>query len=467
MKPKVFISYSWASAAYQQNIIEIADRLASDGVDIAIDVYDLKDGQDKYAFMEKMVLDQSITHVLIFCDKTYEDKSNDRKAGVGTESQIISSELYGKIEETKFIPIIMEYNDRDNPCLPVLLKTRIWIDLSSPEKLNENWERLIRTLYGKPALVKPQIGATPSYITENREVIESPAQFKFIAFKESFMKGKPGIKLYREDFLNSCIDIINNTRIRTDPSGNIGHLLTIVKELNPIKNLIIDWIQFESSNESILGIIDDLKYFFEQLLEMKARPNEVQSWNEHWFDAHAHFVYEVFVYSIATLLKTRNYKVINELLTNDYLLPLNLRRNGEEFSDFTSFWSYCEILRPVIQTENISRELIKTNATHPKVTINDFIESELVIVLMFVLNPSTHWFPHSYELRGYQRTPEFFLRCNKKTFSTNILTITGINTIEEIRDKYKEGAKLLTEHWRSLNWMAFYNAMNLDKIGTI
>lgn len=44
MTPKVFISYSWSSPAHQERVKTIADRLLSDGVDIIIDIYDLKEG---------------------------------------------------------------------------------------------------------------------------------------------------------------------------------------------------------------------------------------------------------------------------------------------------------------------------------------------------------------------------------------------------------------------------------------
>jgi len=58
-----------------------ADRLLADGVDIVLDQYDLKEGHDKHAFMEKMVTDLGVTHVLVVCDRTYAEKADARKAG--------------------------------------------------------------------------------------------------------------------------------------------------------------------------------------------------------------------------------------------------------------------------------------------------------------------------------------------------------------------------------------------------
>ena len=61
-------------------------RLNSDGaIEVIIDEYDFKEGGEKYAFMERMVNDPSVIHVLVFSDKLYAEKADGRKGGVGTE----------------------------------------------------------------------------------------------------------------------------------------------------------------------------------------------------------------------------------------------------------------------------------------------------------------------------------------------------------------------------------------------
>ena len=84
--PKIFISYSWSSVAHENRVRELAERLMSDGVLVVLDKWDLKEGQDKFKFMEQMVNDPSIKRVLIICDKEYAEKADERKGGAGTES---------------------------------------------------------------------------------------------------------------------------------------------------------------------------------------------------------------------------------------------------------------------------------------------------------------------------------------------------------------------------------------------
>lgn len=59
-KPKAFTSYSWTSTEHCEWVRKLVDRLRGDGVDVILDVYRLKEGHDKYVFMEQMVTDPEV-----------------------------------------------------------------------------------------------------------------------------------------------------------------------------------------------------------------------------------------------------------------------------------------------------------------------------------------------------------------------------------------------------------------------
>ena len=117
---------------HQSLVKQWAEQLVADGVDVVLDIYDLKEGHDKFAFMERMVTDVSVTHVLIVSDKIYSTKADARKSGVGTESQIISKEVYEKVEQSKFVPIVCEFDEKGEPFLPALFKSRICNPIDAP-----------------------------------------------------------------------------------------------------------------------------------------------------------------------------------------------------------------------------------------------------------------------------------------------------------------------------------------------
>lgn len=161
--PKVFVSYSWTS---QDFALSLAERLRYDGVDAIIDKWDLKIGNDKHVFMESMVTDESIDYVLMLCDKTYKEKADARTGGVGEETQIISSEVYGKAKQSKFIPIILEKDENAKEYTPVYLKSLIYVDLSNASEFESHYEELLRMIFEEPLYKKPELGEKPIWLSK-------------------------------------------------------------------------------------------------------------------------------------------------------------------------------------------------------------------------------------------------------------------------------------------------------------
>ena len=92
--PKVFISYAWGSNEYQMKVLTFATSLSNDGVEVLLDKWEISAGNDMNNFMEKSVTDPTVTNVLILLDKNHAEKANSKIGGVGTETQIISQQVY-------------------------------------------------------------------------------------------------------------------------------------------------------------------------------------------------------------------------------------------------------------------------------------------------------------------------------------------------------------------------------------
>ena len=73
--PKVFISYAWGSEDYRLKVRSFAKDLMSNGIDVLLDQWSLKEGNDTYAFMEQSATDSTITNVLILLDPIYAEKA--------------------------------------------------------------------------------------------------------------------------------------------------------------------------------------------------------------------------------------------------------------------------------------------------------------------------------------------------------------------------------------------------------
>ena len=76
--PKLFISYSWTTPDHEAWVLQFATELRNSGIDVTLDKWNLKEGQDSHAFMEQVVSDPGIKKVLLVCDKEYVTKANER-----------------------------------------------------------------------------------------------------------------------------------------------------------------------------------------------------------------------------------------------------------------------------------------------------------------------------------------------------------------------------------------------------
>lgn len=159
--PKVFISYSWDNDNHKNWVLNLANRLVTDGVDIILDQYELRLGGNLQFFMEKAVSNAKI--VLLMLTENYKLKADNRKGGVGYEYSIISSEMYqNNNENRKFFPILKS-GDYQNS-IPTFVKAFVSIDFRDEHDFEKNYSALLKEIFDVPTIQKPIIGKRPNWI---------------------------------------------------------------------------------------------------------------------------------------------------------------------------------------------------------------------------------------------------------------------------------------------------------------
>ena len=168
--PKVFISYSWDSEEHKSWVRSFTNDLLNNGVDAILDQYDIHLGDRLPEFMEKSISDAD--YVLIICTPIYKQKADNRAGGVGYEGHIISGELYNKHNERKFIPILR--TGTFDSAFPRYLSGKTGVDLSNEPSnayYKEEFNTLIKTLFGEKGREKPPIGKRPDFKNSNHGTI--------------------------------------------------------------------------------------------------------------------------------------------------------------------------------------------------------------------------------------------------------------------------------------------------------
>ncbi|WP_337982745.1 SEFIR domain-containing protein [Lysinibacillus sp. C5.1] len=175
--PKVFISYCWTSEQHINWVRSLAEKLVADsGVDIILDQWHGEIGHDRYHFMEESI--RVADKVLVICDKKYCDRANDRAGGVGTETRIITPEVYRSNKNDKFIPIALELNEHGEYLLPDFMSSRFALGMIKEKEFDSNYRKLERLIWQVPLLKPPVRGKRPDF-ENNRE-----------SYKDKFNKPK-------------------------------------------------------------------------------------------------------------------------------------------------------------------------------------------------------------------------------------------------------------------------------------
>ncbi|SDF05435.1 SEFIR domain-containing protein [Fontibacillus panacisegetis] len=389
---------------------------------------DLKEGYDKYALMENMVTSSDIDKVLIICDKGYKEKANENKGGVGTEKLLITPEVFDNVEQSKFIPIVAERDENGKEHMPTFIKSRIYIDLSDVNTFEENYEKLVRTLYNAPLYRKPPLGKRPVFLNEEtinqykttniirqiKSAIDSnPRRIKSLAraFTELYLEELDQLKLEHKDF---------------DPNEIDEKIVEKINASIPLRDNFIEVAKLLSENDIIESdwIID----LFEKLYVF-TEFNTDGTYYEIQFDHYKFLIHEMFLYTCAIMLKYEQYQPLSEILTSRYYLET---KRGNREVDFVVFRFYLRSLDSRNERLGLRKISLQAQMLLER-TINE-CDILLHYFSSILLKDRYSWFPITYIYRENDSNPiKFLAKLKSKRKATQVLKLFNVASIEELQ----------------------------------
>jgi hypothetical protein len=384
--PKVFISYSWSGAEHEQFVMELATALKSHGVDAILDKWRLKPGQDKHVFMESMVSDPSMGKVLLMCDRAYKEKADSRRGGVGTESQIISSELYSKVDQTKFIPVLCEPGGED--LLPVFMKSRMYVDVSSPEKYGAGLDELLRQIYDQPLYPEPAVGARPSFLNPASPGL---AMAKELASALRAIKdGKETRTGLEHLFVKSVVAEVRRSFVKPEPqSGYDEEIYQAIVKTKGLRDQLSEYADVVASFSSddpqslkpYISMLESLGQMFGPVLEDGA-------YVETWTDLYRFFALEAVLIMTAALLRHECWRSLRHLLKYPYVVRTDHREARTE--RIVIFDSYIESIdehrnnRLNTNRLSVTADLLKERCSPDFTPFSELVQADLFLALYAV-----------------------------------------------------------------------------------
>lgn len=474
--PKIFISYSWGNT---QRVVELAQRLVNHGVDVVLDKWSLKEGQDKYVFMEQCVTDSSIDKVLIICDKQYTEKANSRAGGVGDETMIMSSEIYGKANQEKFIPIIFERDDEGKEYTPAYIKSRIYIDLSDDEKYEPEYEKLLRNIYEKPLYSKPKLGKMPEWLEDDKTNL-FPLQDLVRQIKGAATTKKAVSCVNR--FTTEYIETLKTYRIEDLKASK--QVFDRFVEMKTIRDVFLDFIS--ALYDVDVSFADTMCEFIENMhntltCEKNFNAN-ANSANPNDFEIYKIHLWELFICITAFLLYKRDYKNINGIVKNTYFLTYSPLSTATEATNYCRFRHHSRIIeeqyKPSTEDKNkytlLGNEICTNRTKLPIYTKQNLASADLFLYqirngfdLPSIHMGDTRWFPNLYVY--IEENESEWAKLKSRKFCEKIYDLFDVKSIDELKAVISK-----CEFDREMRYNnsfnsapAILNYINVDEIGTL
>ncbi|MFP7171391.1 toll/interleukin-1 receptor domain-containing protein [Terribacillus halophilus] len=415
-KKKIFISYSWTNDKIIDWVRdELATRLVSDyGIDVVLDQWDLKEGHDVYHFMESMVTDESIDKVLVVCDKGYKEKADNRLGGAGTETQIITPNVYSQAKQEKFIPIVYERDDEHNSFIPVFMSSRKYIDLSSEELFIENLEQLARTIYEAPQHRNPAFGKVPVHFFQEEVVNTSGLDHVVKQIKNDLSRGRQeGISSKMLTYKDKFVSLLEEFFIEKGERNSVEMILELEKQIDNmdiLKNSYIEFLVMLIPEKMLAAdfVIDFFEVVFNKRFEIKdTKIGNRQSFFNSQLDQYKFLNYEIFLYTTATLMKYEEYSILNEIVEARYFL---------------------------YQISNVADKIVLRTAETP-FSKNDIIGADLLLHYLTTLKEkgnSWSWFPRTY-IYGEYMTMDLFKKMESNRHLEKIFPLFEVSNTEELK----------------------------------
>ena len=153
---EVFISYSHDSPDHVRRVLEISNRLRSDGVDCIIDQYETSPPEGWPCWMDRKIRESK--YVVMLCTEPYfrrvmGEEVPGKGLGARWEGNLIYQHLYSTgALNTRFIPAVVESTHTSH--IPPPVQGATYYDLSAPD----GYEDLVMRLLDEPKVHKPPLG---------------------------------------------------------------------------------------------------------------------------------------------------------------------------------------------------------------------------------------------------------------------------------------------------------------------
>lgn len=438
--PKLFVSYSWTSPDHEARVVSLATELRENGVDVILDKWDLREGNDAVAFMERMVSDPAVGKVIMLCDAAYAAKADSRLGGVGTEAQIISPEVYANQSQDKFVAVVLERDEQGRPYVPTYYRSRIHIDLSDSSSYAENFEQLLRWVFGRPLYVKPDIGQSPEFLAIGEGSPGLGTSTRYRRAIEAIRSGKDyALAATEEYFSHLCAQF---EVLRIDPASDPFDeaVVASINSFAPYRNEAIEVFLSLSLYLDVPDLPHALHRFFERLIPFLDHPQSITSYREWDYDNYCFIIHELFLYAVAALIRYERFEAAATLMATEFYVPGRSDYGRDAMVPFDDIRRYMRSFearkaRLKLNRNSLEADLLKERCVGVGLEFRHLMQADFILFMRASLHHANSfgWWPETLVFVGHWSPPfEVFARSKSAQYFERSKRLLRIDSKEDL-----------------------------------
>lgn len=265
---------------------------------------------------------------------------------------------------------------------------------------------------------------------------------------DALKNGRPFVEGAVDEYLTTFAENLERFRITLDNSKEQDEQIAdSIQEFAPFKNefvhVALAIAQYASTND----MLKKLHRFFEQLLPYVDRPEEMNPHHSWGFDNFKFIVHELYLYTIAILIRYERFEFADRLLATPYYLSANASRGRDATTGFSAFRSYMESFTQRdrrLRRLSSRADLLKQRAESAGFDFKWLMQADFVLYLRGSMDEDYYarWWPetlvyatHAYgpmEVFARSRSASYFQEANKllgrvsaDDFKAHILKLHG------------------------------------------
>jgi hypothetical protein len=361
--------------------------------------------------------------------------------------------VYEKQDQEKFVVAVPVKDENGKPYLPTYYKSRIYIDLSESDRYAENIDKLLRWIFGKPLHQKPEMGKPPSFLDDGTVVSlgTTAAQRRLL---DALRHGKSYATGALDEFLSLFANNMERFRISLDGVTDTYDepIVQSIEQFAPYINEFVQVVAAVSQYSPSLDTAHKFHRFFERIYPYMHRPEHLGQWNTAQFDNFKFVVHELFLYTIASLVKAERFEFAAVLTSTPYYIAWDGEEGRQKTISFADFRHYMESFK--YRNSRLGRlsaraDLLKKRAEGSGMDFRSLMQADFILFIRADLEKDDYhrWWPETLLYSRHSYGPfEIFARSESMAYFNRAKVVLGINApgdLKELLETYRSDRRHL------------------------